>query len=114
MIRHGRRSDSGTLRPEERPFYARSEWRIMDQRNFAEMQRQRRQGGTPVTSSAEGHTPKCPECNARTYLTRVLPTVLPKKCGTETYVYACPNCGTTITRTVRDPHHSGDQSEPIC
>jgi predicted RNA-binding Zn-ribbon protein involved in translation (DUF1610 family) len=76
------------------------------------MQRQRRQGGKPVTSSTESHTPKCLECNAQTYLTRVLPTVLPKKCGTETYVYRCPKCGTTITRTVRDPHHSGDPSEP--
>ena len=74
------------------------------------MQRQRRQGGKPVTSSA--HAPKCPNCNARMHLMRVLPTVLPKECGTETCVLACSRCETTITRTVRDPHHSDERSEP--
>jgi hypothetical protein len=39
-----------------------------------------------MMSSSETDTPKCPNCNAPMRLTRVLPTVLPKACGTETHV----------------------------
>jgi primosomal protein N' len=53
-----------------------------------------------MTSSTETDTPKCPDCNAPMRLTRVLPTVLPKACGTETHVFACTSCGVTVTRTV--------------
>jgi hypothetical protein len=60
--------------------------------------------GKPMTSSTESDIPKCPGCNEKMRLTRVLPTVLPKSCGTETRVFTCTNCGTTITRTVHGAH----------
>jgi hypothetical protein len=46
-------------------------------------------------SSTESDIPKCPGCNEKMRLTRVLPTVLPKSCGTETRVFTCTHCGTT-------------------
>jgi hypothetical protein len=55
-----------------------------------------------MTSSTESDLPKCPDCSARMRLKRVLPTVLPKSCGTETHVFVCTNCGATLTRTVHD------------
>jgi hypothetical protein len=53
-----------------------------------------------MRSSGDITTPTCPDCNASMRLTRVLPCVLPKDQGTETSVFMCTSCGTTITRTV--------------
>jgi hypothetical protein len=57
-----------------------------------------------MTSSTESDIPKCPDCNEKMRLTRVLPTVLPKSYGTETRVFTCKSCGTTVTRTVHGAH----------
>jgi hypothetical protein len=57
-----------------------------------------------MTSSIGTDAPKCPHCNAPMRVKRVLPTVLPKECGTETRVFECTGRGTTLTRTL----HSTD------
>jgi hypothetical protein len=42
----------------------------------------------------------CRGCSVSMRLKRILPTALPTDC-TNSYVFGCANCGTTITRTIR-------------
>jgi hypothetical protein len=34
-------------------------------------------------------------------LTRVVPSIVPEESGVETRIFACAECSTTVTRTVR-------------
>jgi hypothetical protein len=54
-----------------------------------------------MTSSIKADTLRCPDCNAPMRLTRVLPSALPKDCGTENRgFFRCTNCWTTVTRAL--------------